>query len=60
MNLKTELEPVRSYCEAAGKGVLSRGTVITADQVENAVKFAVQEEDRTNKIIAFRVTDNEQ
>ena len=49
--LKTELEPVKSYCEVAGKGVLSSGAVITADQVKNAVKFAVQEEDRIKNII---------
>ena len=33
---------------------------ITADQVKNAVKCAVQEEDRTKNIIVFGVTDNEQ
>ena len=54
--LKTEFEPVRIYCEAAGKGVISRGTVITAGQVKNGVKCAVQEEDKTKNIIVFRVT----
>ena len=49
--LKTGLEPVKSYCEVAGKGVLLRGSVITADQVKNAAKFAVQEEDGTKNII---------
>ena len=57
---KTESKPVKSYCEAAEKGVLSRGAVITADQVKNAVKCAVQEEDRTKNIIVFGVTENEE
>ena len=50
--VKTEL---RSYCEAAKKGVAESG--ITAAQVKMAVKTAVKEEDRSRNIMLFGVAE---
>ena len=57
--LKSELQPVKSYCEAVGKGISSCAAPITPDQVKDAVKCAVKEEDRTRNVVVFGVSEAE-
>ena len=48
----SEIKPVKSYYEAAGKGLLYYWCH-SADLVWDAVQCAVKEEDRTKNLIIF-------